>query len=297
MDFRESLQAAKDIDMVDYLSTLGFTASKIRNNDFWYYSPLRQEKTPSFKINRKLNRWYDHGLGKGGSLIDFGILYNRCSITEFLQNLNRDLSFQNPSYPSGKKYFMPENKLEILEHSELSSPTLLAYLKQRCISIEMAKKYCRQVRYRFSEKKYHGIGFRNDSGGFEIRNPYFKSSSSPKDMTTFKNKAGQVLVFEGFMDFLSFRSIVENRAEARLDFVVLNSLSFFEKARPFMEQHQSVGLYLDNDTAGERYTKHALSLHQKYKDKSDLYHNFKDLNDWAVSSDKILKKNKRLRID
>ena len=71
-----SLNEAKEIDMVVYLSRLGYEPLKIRNNDFWYLSPLREEKTPSFKINRHLNRWYDHGLGKGGNLIDFGIEYH-----------------------------------------------------------------------------------------------------------------------------------------------------------------------------------------------------------------------------
>ncbi len=285
------------MDMVDYLSSLGHKPSKISNNDFWYCSPLRQEKTPSFKINRKLNRWYDHGLGKGGNLVDFAILYHRCSIGELMQSLNADLFFQKPSYPAGQKKLRPENKLEILEHSDLSSPALLSYLRQRCVSVEMAMKHCRQVRYQLSDKTYYGIGFENDSGGFEIRNPYFKSSSSPKDITTFKTGAKQALVFEGFMDFLTFKTIHENNPENSHDFVVLNSISFFEKARPFMEQHQSIELYLDNDAAGQNCSNYALSLSQKYKDNSFMYKNCKDLNDWAMSSAKILKKNKQLRLN
>jgi len=70
-----SIQQAKQIDIVEYLEKLGYRPQNIRNNDYWYLSPLRQEKEPSFKVNRKLNMWYDHGLGKGGSLIDFGILF------------------------------------------------------------------------------------------------------------------------------------------------------------------------------------------------------------------------------
>lgn len=77
MDFRRqklSITEAKEMDMSQYLSSLGHEPSKIRNNDYWYRSPLRKENTPSFKINRKLNQWYDHGLGKGGNIIYFGIL-------------------------------------------------------------------------------------------------------------------------------------------------------------------------------------------------------------------------------
>lgn len=83
-----SLQDAKNIDMVDYLATLGYQPKKISNNDYWYLSPLREEKTASFKGNRKLNAWYDHGICKGGNTVDFGVLYHHCTIPELLQKLS-----------------------------------------------------------------------------------------------------------------------------------------------------------------------------------------------------------------
>ncbi|MGH2642973.1 MAG: CHC2 zinc finger domain-containing protein [Chitinophagaceae bacterium] len=92
-----SIREAKEIDLVDYLSTLGYEPSKIRNNDYWYLSPFRNEKTPSFKINRRINRWYDHGLGKGGNLIDFAILYQDCTVAEFLRQMNNSFSFHKQS--------------------------------------------------------------------------------------------------------------------------------------------------------------------------------------------------------
>ncbi len=70
---RLSIEEARQTDMVDYLSKLGYEPAKVRGINYWYLSPLREERTPSFKINRKLNRWYDHGLGKGGNIIDFAI--------------------------------------------------------------------------------------------------------------------------------------------------------------------------------------------------------------------------------
>ncbi|RZK33336.1 MAG: DNA primase, partial [Hymenobacter sp.] len=62
-------------DMVHYLSELGHQAQKIRGEDYWYLSPLREEKTASFKVYRKGNVWYDHGMGKGGSVVDFCLAY------------------------------------------------------------------------------------------------------------------------------------------------------------------------------------------------------------------------------
>ncbi len=83
-----TIQEAKEIDMVDYLSKLGHDPVKISGNSYWYLSPLREEKTPSFKVNRQTNRWFDFGDGRGGNLVDFGILYNRCSINRFLRTLD-----------------------------------------------------------------------------------------------------------------------------------------------------------------------------------------------------------------
>ncbi len=183
-----------------------------------------------------------------------------------------------------------EHQLKILKEVELSSHALIRYLEQRKIPIEIATQYCREVHYELQAKSYYGIGFKNDSGGFEIRNPYFKASSSPKDITTVKNASDEVTVFEGFMDFLSFKCISRNEVNKTPDFVILNSLSLFEKARPFLELHKSINLYLDNDAAGKKVAREALSNSKKYNDYSKLYQNHKDLNDWLVQIGKQQKK-------
>lgn len=299
MDFRNqglSISEAKEMDMVNYLSAVGHEPAKIRNNDYWYLSPLREEKTPSFKVNRKLNRWFDHGLGRGGNLIDFGIEYHHCTFGELLDKLSGNLSFQKPHIKMVKSVNETEPKIKVLGDFPLTSFVLLRYLEQRHIPIEIAQKYCREIRYELNEKTYYGIGFKNDSGGWEIRNPYFKASSSPKDITTFKNGSDEAVVFEGFTDFLSFQILRKNLPENSQDFVVLNSVSFFERARPFMEQHQTIRLYLDRDDAGQKHITHALSMSNKYTDESKLYKNHKDLNDWMVNSGKLQKKHLRQKL-
>lgn len=56
---------ANEMDLVNFLQSIGHQPGKIRGDDYWYF-PLRTEKTPSFKANRKLNLWYDHGVGNTG---------------------------------------------------------------------------------------------------------------------------------------------------------------------------------------------------------------------------------------
>src|SRR3954447_15023321 len=117
-----SIQEVKQIDMVEYLEKLGYLPQKVRNNDYWYLSPLRDENIPSFKVNRKLNAWYDHGIGKGGNIIDFGILYHHCSVAELLQLFPKTdaphLSFhQQPVGSVPKIKDVPDEKenIQILE--------------------------------------------------------------------------------------------------------------------------------------------------------------------------------------
>src|SRR3546814_189253 len=86
MDNRISCREAREIDLVTYLSGLGHEPVKTRGDNWWYLSPLRDEATASFKVNRRINRWYDFGMGKGGNLVDFAIEYHDCTVGEFLQD-------------------------------------------------------------------------------------------------------------------------------------------------------------------------------------------------------------------
>lgn len=288
-----SVAEAKLMDLVDYLSTLGHEPTKIRSADYWYLSPIRDEKTPSFKVNRKLNRWYDHGIGKGGNLLDFGMLYLNMSAKEFLLHLSSDFSFHTPNSHPKKSELFHEQKIIILKESSINSFALLRYLHHRRIPLDVAQKFCKEVSYTINNKIYYALGFKNDAGGYELRNQYFKCSSSPKDITTIKSHSETVMVFEGFFDCLSYQSIYKNQEIVQADFVVLNSLSLFEKARPFLEKYEAIHLYFDNDAAGQTFSRYAKSLSKKYHDESRLYKDYKDLNEWLTSFGKSKKQSIR----
>ncbi len=197
-----SCAAAKELDLVDYLASLGHQPQKVRNQDHWYLSPLREEKTPSFKVDRRLNVWYDHGTGKGGDLIDFGTLYYKCTVRELLERLSQSrpdnsLSFQQPSpfqlLPppgAGEKKDSPDSKIVILDTRPLADRTLLDYLEKRCIPMDIADRFCREVDFLLYGKKQTAIGFPNRSGGYELRNEHFKGSSAPKDITFHRQSYG-----------------------------------------------------------------------------------------------------------
>ena len=285
---RMTCAEAIQIDIVEYLLKAGYEPAKIRNSDIWFLSPLRTEKTPSFKVNRKLNRWYDHGIGKGGNLLDLVILLNTCTISEFLQSLDTNFSFHSPDLTINLVDCKCSNDtINIVAIKSLRSLGLLRYLNSRCVPVLVAEKYCKEIHFELANKSYYSIGFLNDKGGYELRNAYCKNSSSPKAITTIKNGSKQVAVFEGFFDFLTFLILFQKEAALHFDFCILNSLSFFEKSIPFLDNYEAIHLFLDNDAAGQKYSSFATNLREKYIDESGLYKNYKDLNEWLVLMGKL----------
>lgn len=54
-----TIDEAKRVRIVDFLALLGHRAQYMKSEQYWYLSPLRKEVTPSFKVNDRLNEWYD----------------------------------------------------------------------------------------------------------------------------------------------------------------------------------------------------------------------------------------------
>ncbi len=299
-------EQAKKLDIVSYLEQLNCKPAKVRGNDYWFYSPFHKERTPSFKVNRKLNVWYDHSLGKGGNLVDFGIAYHQCTVAEFLEKLNQHQSLfsfhpQNENLNENKQaqmnmhenepgktetkkhYEQKQTKMNVLEIKDLQHPGLKDYFQKRAISILTAEKYCKEVVVETGQKQYALIGFKNNSGGFELRNiSAFKSTIAPKDVSFFQNNKPALAVVEGLFDFLSLVEKQQELLPELTNFLVLNSLSFLGKSMPLMHEHERVYLLLDNDASGKNHTASAMKQSRKFTDLSHKYAGVKDINEWLV---------------
>jgi hypothetical protein len=299
---RFTCQQARQIDLVNYLDELGHHPAKTRNQDYWYLSPLRDEKNASFKVNRKVNRWFDHGSWIGGNLIDFGVLYFKCSVQELLSKLNCGGNFHFQQQLTGKRgeNQIEKQKIKITDIREIRDPWLREYLGERKIPLLIANRYCTEVEFKLYGKNHVAIGFKNDAGGYELRNRYFKGSNSPKEITTIKTGAECLSVFEGFFDFLSFQTrqlsdinIIHTVPKFQSDFQILNTLAFFEKSREIMENYSRIRLYLDRDDSGIRCTERALIWSEKYVDESKGYQEFKDLNESLIGEwEQVLKQSR-----
>ena len=297
MDFTNevfSLSRLRELDLVYLLDMLGHEVAARKKNytDYWYLSPLRNERTASFHVDCVSNEWYDFGLMAGGNPVDFLLRYHGCSVSELLDRMNvsfspHQLYLHEPELHEGRAAL--DSKLTVTEVRPLYAYPLKNYLHERSIPVAVANKFCKEVSYEINGHSYYGIGFQNDAGGWEIRNQNFKLSSAPKDITCLRTGAASVHIFEGFMDFLSYQALHPYEDPSTVDFVVLNGAGLFDRALPFLEQHQRVHLWLDRDVTGLAYRDYALSLGSRFQDESDLYEKFKDLNDWLRNKGEVKK--------
>ena len=161
----------------------------------------------------------------------------------------------------------------------LRHPALVGYLSSRGIKPDIAFGYCREVHYAINGREYFAVGFRNNAGGWELRSERFKGGVSPKHIMTIDNRSDTVVVFEGFMDFLSYLSM---KKQFQTDAAVLNSVVNLPKAVPFLERHAMIHAFFDNDEAGRKTTAELKRLcpNSTVIDRSHLYRSHKDLNEY-----------------
>lgn len=276
-----NIDEIKKISLAEFLNQLGYQPTGRDSKGLWFYAPYRSERKPSFHVNPRKNVWFDFGTGTGGDI--FSLAGEMSGETDFLRQA--DYIAEKMRLPVAKPYkptpFIEEPTFENVKVSRLTSPALLKYLSERGIPRDIAQRYCAQVNYQLHGKDYYAIGFKNNANGYELRNPFFKGSYPPKHITHIANGNARCNLFEGFIDFLSAERLGFNDG---MDSVVLNSVSNVVKAITPLADYTVIQCYLDNDTAG-RAALDRLRREFGYRvmDKSALYPDNKDLNDYLMS--------------
>lgn len=276
------------IKLEEVLVSLGHHPTKQNEKEAWYRNPFANENHASFKINKNMNYWYLHSEGIGGNNVDFMKKYLNASVKEVLEWAEQNFfSFQYQNNSNTKQKALANN-YTIIEVKDIQHQALLEYLKSR--KVENQLEFLKEIHYRMNDKNYFGIGFKNDSGGYEIRNKYSKICLGKKDVSMIKNGSENLKIFEGFFDFLSFKNIEKSLSDEKSDYIILNSVSMISKIKSLLENHKNIGLYFDNDEAGNRAVETLKKEFENVEDDRILYKDFKDLNDWVMSSAKLEEK-------
>ena len=275
-----TIEEIRDMPITTFMHKLGCKSTKKRGKEVWFHAPYRSDKTPSFCVNTEKNIFNDFGAGVGGDIFTLaGLMINSTDFMAQARYIGEVTN--NPIEQSEPPKYEPEPivpQFSDVEVKPLNHPALLAYLRQRGIPSDIATENCVEIHYKLHDKRYFAVGFHNESGGYEIRNKFFKGSIPPKAVSLISNGSDTVNVYEGFIDFLSGLVLGYGRTE---DSLVLNSVANREKAYRHLDGYGCIKCWLDNDKAGRQCVE---TLQKRYgnkvKDLSELFHPCKDVNEF-----------------
>ena len=276
------------IKLEEVLFSLGHHPTKQNEKEAWFLNPFANENHASFKLDKRNNIWFLHSEGIGGNNTDFMIKYLNASVKEVLEWAENQNFFSFQPQNSIQKQNSLKQNYQITEIKELQNENLKDYLHQRGLSTKVYP-LVKEIHFRIGEKNLYAIGFENLSGGWELRNSFYKGSLLKKDISILnfnnesqnQNETGKrIAVFEGFTDALSF---VEMKPFFNGNLLVMNSISLLNRTKEYLQNYSEIHLFLDNDKAGETCKNSILKSFPEAKDHSEIYALHKDLNDYLKS--------------
>ncbi|MEZ0611370.1 toprim domain-containing protein [Fibrella sp. WM1] len=294
-----NIDQAKHIGLAELLTRLDIHPRQTQASRLLYLSPVRVEKTPSFYVYLKTNTWHDFGDGRGGDAVDLACAWLKfykhdCTPADGLRWLrNMQVGFV-PYYPlPALAASRDEPGLTLVKRQPLQHLALRHYLDKRGIPFPIARAHLQELRVRnpHTDKGFFALGFANEEGGHELRNPFFKGTLGAKALSIVRGTdplSRRFHVFEGMMDYLS--ALTQARCPAlKGDSYVLHSVTNLKQLYPYIHGYgYRVGYsWLDNDGAGQQATAALQAFCQTqadlvHKPMNQVYAPHKDLNAWHM---------------
>lgn len=315
-------QDANNIHINEYLERIGAKRARIQNGtngtEYVYHTPNREDKNPSLCVNLDRNIWSDVPAGEGGKLIALVCYLNNFpkeDVSSALKNLDNIFpeyrgtghtsrprtspnyvvesilgASSNPNFTKKSPTSLKEkiNPFEIKKIGEIYRYPLKNYIAERGIPLKLAMKYLKEIEYSDHQgRTFFTLGFKAGES-YAHRNKVFKGFlGQGVDVTIFDKNTAEILMFEGFFDFLSYLTI-EKRMESPLTAIVLNSTNLVSGAKAFIAQNPHISrsyCYFDNDLAGTKLFADLSSTFPllEMRDLSKTYSPHNDLNEWLLA--------------
>ena len=276
-------EIARSVGIEEILQRLGARRAGGRGARLLYHCPFREDRNPSMYVNTDKGTWKDMANPdeyKGDSirLVELTLNLRPLEAAKYIIGDNTIVT-NNKSWQCQVSRVQEVNPTQYIVH-DLKHPALIEYLESRSIPNNLAKRVCKEIHI----GRLFYIAFPSQNGGFELRNKFGKRTLGNKSISVL-GTGDRVIIFEGFMDFLSHLRIYGFIANHK--YIILNSVCNVEKVIEHfnvfgMPQH--VELWLDNDEAGRNAT---VTLSDKLtctvEDKASVYAPHNDLNDWLVA--------------
>ncbi|MBE9599886.1 toprim domain-containing protein [Pedobacter sp. MC2016-24] len=298
----ENLSASEikdQVSIVGLLARLGFQPKRTSGKEVMYLSMLREsDTTPSFCVNDQLGVWFDHGSGKGGTVIDFGMAFwADLSFSEVLLKIqevyNLSVIAEIPREPKRKRLAIKLPNYQIEEVKPLGGNQVITdYLVSRGVW-NVENDLLREIYYYVEDEKklrkhFFAVGWMNELKGWEVRNKYFKGCLGSKSLTLIERDTSSLVLFEGYMNYLSWRL---EHPDANHSVIVLNSLTTLVRAIKIASSFSSVEVYFDHDQAGRKATSDFIGALKETVDGSVLYLGYNDYNEKLINELREAKQN------
>lgn len=265
-----------------------------------YFSPFRDELSPSLHIDPVKNVWMDFGSGEGGNVLTMASRLEGITVAQawdFVASLDPGITIIDHSVPKASHTSATIVIDEVCP--SFLSKGLVSYAQSRGIPPHILGRYCHQVRYHIGTGRtiYNAIGFPT-ADGWVLRHGS-KAVGIQKRCTgcqcTFLDVSGsqtthptsdRVEVFEGFFDFLSWL-VLKDRTRPFSDICILNSVNNLKRGIEFIAAHECVSAWMDNDEAGR------MALEGIKQSCSHVISHMEELSDVKDVNDLILEQRKK----
>jgi hypothetical protein len=274
----------------DLLSRLGFEPVKKYGKEYMYRSMLRDgDNTPSFSVDDKIGGWYDHGTGKGGNIIDFGLAFwSNLTFNEVVEKIQTACNIQadHPKRECRPRLAVKVRNYSVQQTKDIGThPAITNYLRERGI-FDIAVGKLREVYYSVQDdngvkKGFFAAGWQNERGSWEVRNKYFKGCLGSKALSFIPGDAKHAVLFEGYLNYLSW--LAENQ-HATQSIIILNTLSLLSQGIERAKEFSSIDVFFDRDPSGFQASRKFISALPYASDRSSAFEGFNDYNDKLVSS-------------
>jgi len=298
---KSDIEEVKRYSIIDYLNSNGIRPFKEVGKQMVYYSPLTNEKTASFLVEPSKNVFNDYSSGQKGDIIRLVELIEQIPFLEAVKRIKslkstcfvpdssvsvtyprRESDVSDLSFSFSGNNTIKESKIEIKSVQPITNPSLIQYVEQRGINIDLGKIYLNEIHFSNNGKRYFAVGFQNNSGGYELRNALKFKAKTANGITVFDKDTKTVNLFEGFFDFLSALQYYNTKAFNNTT-IVLNTNNNLQLFLNTLTDNQIINSFLDNDKSGQTTVNQMINKGYNVINQSQkLYPNSKDFNDYLL---------------
>ncbi|MBB5440629.1 hypothetical protein HDC92_004332 [Pedobacter sp. AK017] len=260
------VRSLKDqVKIADLLSRLGYEPANKKGSELLYTDVLAKTLKPSFCVNNDLGSWYDHSLGKGGDLIDFGQAYWKLPFKDALEkiillcNLDgaslelKDIPERTENRPRLRKatklpHYVIENILPLGNH-----PAITDYLNTIGIP-GVPDERLREVYYYKEDEKgkrtsFFSAGWQTENGSWWVKNKYFDGPIGKAATSYYPAPDAEMLKMEVYLDYFDF--VLKNRNSPH-SILLLNSYDLLAKSLTRMKKYLEVKLNFEDNQQGRK---------------------------------------------